>query len=467
MKTKIIYRFISFIPLITILYWSASGQVSSIYAVEKINEDTSYVSIYNYETQEYQILFKLSPLVRPTNYSVTFDPYRKIIYYMNSTGPCGGPKKWNVYSVDLTSQIRKKEFVIENDISVLDFQYDFFSNNLIIRDNDSISFYSVDGPVLNTVVSIPPGQTLLYMPQNEVYNTVGRSYLYYTTLVNGERNSVYVSIDSNEFVCNSNTLQDWPLTPVVNPETNQFYGVSKEKNDSSFIIRINPQTGAFTELAMMPDDYVGSNSYGLFDSRNTKFISAYYTVNITEYKFAIYDIETDSMYTTPCRFSQSYLFMDYDPLPILKIVDDKLVGSVSDNYVWFCNDTLLANVITRSHKPEKTGSYKFSTTRPDGGVVYSNEVFIEVSTFINNYENKDSFSIFPNPGSGKFTIKNSGKIDQLEIFNLNGVPVYKNHSGILKDANPAIDISYVDKGIYFIRIICDKEISLQKVMVYD
>ncbi len=76
------------------------------------------------------------------------------------------------------------------------------------------------------------------------------------------------------------------------------------------------------------------------------------------------------------------------------------------------------------------------------------------------------YYVFPNPGSGKFTINNSGKIEQLEIFNVNGVPVYKNHSGILKDANPTIDISHVDKGIYFIRIFCDEEIFLQKVLIY-
>ena len=453
--------------IILIEYGSAFGQIPIIYSVEKIHEDTSYIGVYNYETQDYDVIFKLSPRVRTTNNCVTFDPYRKIIYYMNSTGPCGGPYYWNVYAIDLKNHGSTKKYVIEKEITILDLQYDFFSNCLVFRGDDSLRYYSVASPELKSVIKIPLSRKVLFSSKPEVYNMNYRTYLYYTELIDeDDYNLVFVNIDSNKYHTVSNTVQEWPLTLTTDLSTNQYFGVSRVSKDSSYIVNVNPNSGEFTQLCPMPSDYVGSINYELFDSYNSKYIASYYTSTTGNYKFTIYDINSGTIDTTRCRFTQSYLFIDYDPIPILKLRNDTLIGSISENYNWYLNDTLISVSNTHTHIPQISGYYKFSTTNFAGDTLFSNEIYVEIISSINNVDNGNyELFIYPNPVSNilNFRLNQSRRLlYQVYITSLEGKVIeeffIKNNDLI------QIDISDYANGIYIIKCTYNGKTLTRKVI---
>jgi Secretion system C-terminal sorting domain len=454
MKTGIHCR--SFLTVFFLLIFQSIiiGQVPNIIAVETINEDTSYVGIYNYETLDYEILFKLTPRVRPSNYSITFDPFRKIIYYMTAYGGCTGSSEWVLYSIDLINKNRITKYSFDWEIPILDFQYDFFSNNLMLRGDDTLRFLDVDSAIIRSIVTLPISERSLHQPQNESYNLIDRSYLYYTNLISkNEQSLIYVNIDSNKYTTVSNTYNDWPLTPAVNPTTSQYYGVSRKKNDndSAYIVSINPKTGCFTEHCLLPAEYVGSTSFGLFDSYNSKYITSYYTSVLGNYKFAIYDLNSGIIDTSHCRFSQSYLFMDYDPRPILKQINKILVASKSNNYEWYCNEVRISNTNNRTHIPQSTGTYKFSTTNYKGDTVYSNEIYIEVANSIVAMTEMEEISIYPNPTFDYLNLNLKHKhfyLSNVSILDLNGNII--TNKVFRKDEPIRFDVSEYPDGVYFI-----------------
>jgi len=454
MKAGIHLRYYVIVFVLLFFQGLIFGQVPNIIAVETINEDTSYVGIYNYETLDYEILFKLSPRVRPSNYSITFDPFRKIIYYISSYGGCGGPDERRLFSIDLINKNRITKYSFDCEIPILDFHYDFFSNTLLLRGDDTLRFLDVDSAVIRSVVNIPISEQVLHQPQNEYYSLIDRSYLYYTELISkNEQSLIYVNIDSNEYSTVSNTYNDWPLTPAVNLITSQYYGVSRKKNvnDSAYIVSINPNTGGFTKHSLLPADYVGSISFGLFDSYNSKYITSYYTSELGNYKFAVYDLNTGAIDTSHCRFSQSYLFMDYDPKPILKLINKILVASKSDNYKWYCNEVRIPNTNIRTHIPQSTGAYKFSTTNYKGDTIYSNEIYIEVANINDAMTEMVELSIYPNPTFDFVNINLKQKhfyLSNVSILDLNGNIII--NKVYRKDEPIRFNVSEYPDGKYFI-----------------
>ena len=87
---------------------------------------------------------------------------------------------------------------------------------------------------------------------------------------------------------------------------------------------------------------------------------------------------------------------------------------------------------------------KYQTTNPNFiGLCYVSNVGI------NEIENNFSFSVFPNPSSGMFTITSSEKISGIEITDVLG-RVIQNVNIKMQSAN--IDLTGEAKGIYFVRV---------------
>ena len=73
----------------------------------------------------------------------------------------------------------------------------------------------------------------------------------------------------------------------------------------------------------------------------------------------------------------------------------------------------------------------------------------------NNYS--EEINIFPNPTTGVFVIASEVKQSHIEIFNTLGGKVYST-------SNLKIDISGLDKGIYFLNVETEKGISFHKIV---
>jgi len=86
-----------------------------------------------------------------------------------------------------------------------------------------------------------------------------------------------------------------------------------------------------------------------------------------------------------------------------------------------------------------------------GQAVYS--IFVEVCTSVNN-PGSDSFSLFPNPASERFTIKTSGQlIEEIALFNSLGNLIIE-RKGLNKANAVSVTVDGFPAGVYFVRIKC-------------
>ena len=76
----------------------------------------------------------------------------------------------------------------------------------------------------------------------------------------------------------------------------------------------------------------------------------------------------------------------------------------------------------------------------------------------------DKISVIPNPTTGELRITNYElRIDEIEIFDIMGKQVTLNHP-INSYSNPKIDISHLNSGIYFVKIVTEQGITVKKVV---
>lgn len=86
----------------------------------------------------------------------------------------------------------------------------------------------------------------------------------------------------------------------------------------------------------------------------------------------------------------------------------------------------------------------------------------QVDNFVNkiNNNNNNSFLCYPNPTNNILNIKtNNINYKTIEIYNINGSLIYTNNM------SNSIDISNLNKGIYFIRLSGDKKSEVQKIVI--
>ncbi len=86
-------------------------------------------------------------------------------------------------------------------------------------------------------------------------------------------------------------------------------------------------------------------------------------------------------------------------------------------------------------------------------------------TTIDERQNSQLISIFPNPSNGKFTVTaNNNNIDAIEIYNAMGSRVFST-SEIKLLKSKEIDLSNFAKGVYFIKVSKEKEIQISKIII--
>ncbi len=454
MKNLRFLKAILVLHFLVIVTFDSNGQVPAIYTVDEINQDSCAIGSYNYETQEYEELFILSPPMDFFFQDFTFDPFRKIIYYIREISNCSGYLRTEVYSIDIPHKSRSLRYETEENLSILDVQYDFFSNSLMLRGWDSIRFYSVDENKRLNTLATQTCDSVIYFSNPNSYNINTRDYLYYYD-INDDPNiyRTYINIDSNSFATKVYENIYMPVYLTANLVTNTFFGV-EHKNDSSFIVSINPITGLTEKLHVMPKSYACYSDYPnftLFDNLNSRFIIPY-TNSDYDKLLAIYDVKLDSIYSIPSRFYHSAPFMDYSPEPLLKFINDTFVASVSNNYIWYINDTLISNANGRKLKPLKSGFYKFSTLNYMNDTLYSNELYYETPNSTNTQLNDPKLLIYPIPVKDQLNIKlriPSSKYCIFTIFDVKGNLIHSfNHKF---DTECQINISSFTDGLYIIK----------------
>jgi len=75
----------------------------------------------------------------------------------------------------------------------------------------------------------------------------------------------------------------------------------------------------------------------------------------------------------------------------------------------------------------------------------------------------DKISVIPNPTTGELRITNCElRINKIEILDLMGKTLSSNHL-IISSSNPTIDISNLNSGIYFVKIVTEQGVTVKKV----
>lgn len=78
---------------------------------------------------------------------------------------------------------------------------------------------------------------------------------------------------------------------------------------------------------------------------------------------------------------------------------------------------------------------------------------------------ENTFSIYPNPSNGVFTIKTAGTFSQLQVFNLVGQCVYQKEFSIDQTKTVTLDLGEQNNGIYSIKMSGAKGYSTQKILL--
>jgi hypothetical protein len=102
---------------------------------------------------------------------------------------------------------------------------------------------------------------------------------------------------------------------------------------------------------------------------------------------------------------------------------------------------------------DKPGDYLFSSG------IDALKIIVESTTNLHDSKGISGFRLFPNPFTDKLFVESALDIDQFEIINLQGQVVYKSSF-----TGNAIDLSFLEPGIYFFCLQSDHEIIRQKIV---
>lgn len=135
-----------------------------------------------------------------------------------------------------------------------------------------------------------------------------------------------------------------------------------------------------------------------------------------------------------------------------------IIDYTNDEYMWYKDGVLAALAAVYN----LTSS---AALNPSVGTLYFGAAPV---TAISEQENSNvSFTVFPNPNNGQFTVKTENGIAtncQLEVFNNVSEKVFQ--SSTKQFANSTIDLSALPKGLYFLKISSDdSEDSIQKLVI--
>jgi len=87
-----------------------------------------------------------------------------------------------------------------------------------------------------------------------------------------------------------------------------------------------------------------------------------------------------------------------------------------------------------------------------------------INQFIKNNDN--NVSIYPNPSNGEFYLKTNSDIKTIEIYNTTGELVYsKTNSSNKNNKINKLDLSYLKKGIYYIKLSDNFKTYNQKIII--
>ena len=151
--------------------------------------------------------------------------------------------------------------------------------------------------------------------------------------------------------------------------------------------------------------------------------------------------------------TQTCLNQDYITTPIISESNTTLTVMASyTEYQWYFDDVLIPNATNQFYLFNQYGEYKVSVIDENGCTAISSVIFIDGSG-VSLKEIKE-INLFPNPTSGELTltVQNSTKEIELQLFDVHGKLCFKEKSTLDKSNSITIDISDLQKGVYYLKL---------------
>ena len=213
-----------------------------------------------------------------------------------------------------------------------------------------------------------------------------------------------------------------------------------------------------------------SSSTGTFAWSNNGVVIA----NATSKTYAVLGagnyriVNTD---TKGCSSESSGFTVGVNPLPAKPVISWSGVQfsttATGVNYQWLLNGALVSGATASTHKPLNTGDFRLRVTDPNGCVNVSDSFKLVVTALANLVTTPSSniATVYPNPASNKVVLE----FATLPAINLNFQLVSPSgkvlSSTVGRNKVNVIDVSDVQSGNYFIRVIGKKYDQVKKVLI--
>lgn len=225
--------------------------------------------------------------------------------------------------------------------------------------------------------------------------------------------------------------------------------------DNATIFRNNGITGNSYPFSIPNVMSITGNS--AVNSNNTADTSFY-----KQFYYFLYDVKVN---TNDCVSDRVPVVATLPLVPVISLVADSLVSSLSSGNQWYLNDTLIAGATRSSIKPIRNGVYKSVVTDASGCGQISNSI-----NFQNGVIPDDIFlNVSPNPNKGRFQVSFEvfEKNDlSLEIFNSVGQKLLgQEYPGFNGKFSKTIYLEQAAAGLYILKIRYNNKTYLKKFLI--
>jgi photosystem II stability/assembly factor-like uncharacterized protein len=282
----------------------------------------------------------------------------------------------------------------------------------------------------------------------------GETWTYEETNTWRTFNDIIINDNGNLFTCgNNSTIFKYGINNVT--ETHPIIGENSVCIESTYSYSVEPSDYASSYNWTLPAGATGESS------TNTILIT--YTETAISGEISVY--ASNEYGNAP----SSELEITVNPIPNtpeITLTEYTLSSTEADTYQWYKNNNEIEGATSQTYEVIENGEYHVIIT--ENGCFSNASNLIEVTSVnINEHSMSNSnIVIFPNPADEYITIiSDEIQTNQMivEIYNANGKLMLSNK---YKQSNSEkISLSEFAKGIYFVKLIADKEILLQKLII--
>jgi len=162
------------------------------------------------------------------------------------------------------------------------------------------------------------------------------------------------------------------------------------------------------------------------------------------------------------KYDSCYIFNQPPAIPTITLNGSDLTSTAAATYQWYMNGVLISGANSQNFSPTVSGVYMVRITDANGCVYrYSSGfTYTKIPASMTNTDYSNDIVVYPNPGTGLFTIKDANQLN--DNFTVNVFDSY-GHLVLNFSNMKMINLSSLSNGIYTININSEKGSAIQKV----